>query len=47
MGFYLDGRLYQWGSVGAVLGFRRLPLLTRIRVLHAARCLATATGATH
>ena len=40
MGFYLDGRLYPWGSVGAVLGFRRLPLLTRVRYLvHAARCL--------
>jgi protoporphyrinogen oxidase len=40
MGFYLDGRLYPWGSVGAVLGFRRLPLLTRVRyLLHAARCL--------
>lgn len=40
MGFYLDGRLYPWGSVGAVLGFRRLPLLTRFRyLLHAARCL--------
>ena len=40
MGFYLDGRLYHWGSVGAVLGFRRLPLLTRVRyLLHAARCL--------
>lgn len=40
MGFYLDGCLYPWGSVGAVLGFRRLPLLTRIRyLLHAARCL--------
>ena len=40
MGFYLDGRLYLWGSVEAVLGFRRLPLLTRVRyLLHAARCL--------
>jgi protoporphyrinogen oxidase len=40
MGFYLHGRLYPWGSVGAVLGFRRLPLLTRVRyLLHAARCL--------
>jgi protoporphyrinogen oxidase len=40
MGFYLDGRLYPWGSVGAVIGFRRLPLLTRVRyLLHAARCL--------
>jgi len=40
MGFYLDGRLYPWGSVGAVLGFRRLPFLTRVRyLLHAARCL--------
>jgi protoporphyrinogen oxidase len=40
MGFYLDGRLYPWGSVAAVLGFRRLPLLTRVRyLLHAARCL--------
>ena len=40
MGFYLDGRLYPWGSVGAVLGFRRLPWLTRVRyLLHAARCL--------
>ena len=40
MGFYLDGRRYPWGSVGAVLGFRRLPLLTRVRyLLHAARCL--------
>ncbi len=40
MGFYLDGRLYPWGSVRAVLGFRRLPLLTRMRyLLHAARCL--------
>ena len=40
MGFYLDGRLYPWGTVGSVLGFRRLPLLTRVRyLLHAARCL--------
>lgn len=40
MGFYFDGRLYPWGSVGAVLGFRRLPWLTRLRyLLHAARCL--------
>lgn len=40
MGFYLDGRLYPWGTVGAVLGFRRLPWFTRIRyLLHAARCL--------
>ena len=40
MGFYFDGRLVPWGSVGAVLGFRRLPLLTRLRyLLHAARCL--------
>lgn len=40
MGFYLDGRLYPWGSVAAVLGFPRLPLFTRVRyLLHAARCL--------
>lgn len=40
MGFYLDGRLYPWGTVGSVLGIRRLPLLTRVRyLLHAARCL--------
>jgi len=40
MGFYLDGCLYPWGSVPAVLGFRRLPFLTRVRyLLHAARCL--------
>ena len=40
MGFFCDGRLYPWGSVGAVLGFRRLPWLTRLRyLLHAARCL--------
>jgi len=40
MGFYLDGRLYPWGTVGAVLGFRRLPCFTRVRyLLHAARCL--------
>lgn len=40
MGFYFDGRLYRWGSIGAVLGFRRLPPLTRLRyLLHAARCL--------
>lgn len=40
MGFYLDGRLHPWGTVGAVLGFRRLPWLTRVRyLLHAARCL--------
>jgi protoporphyrinogen oxidase len=40
MGFYLDGRLYPWGTVGAVLSFRRLPWLTRVRyLLHAARCL--------
>lgn len=40
MGFYLDGRLYPWGTVGAVLSFRRLPLFTRVRyLLHAARCL--------
>ncbi len=41
MGFFVDGRLYSWGSAGSVLGFRRLPLLTRIRyLLHAARCLS-------
>lgn len=41
MGFYLDGRLYPWGTVGAVLGFRRLPWFTRVRyLLHAARCLS-------
>jgi protoporphyrinogen oxidase len=41
MGLYMDGRLYPWGSAGSVLGFRRLPLLTRIRyLLHAARCLS-------
>lgn len=40
MGFYLDGRLYPWGTVGSVLGFRRLPWFTRVRyLLHAARCL--------
>lgn len=40
MGFFLDGRLYPWGTVGAVLGFRRLPGFTRFRyLLHAARCL--------
>ncbi len=40
MGFYLDGRLYPWGTVGAVLDFRRLPWFTRVRyLLHAARCL--------
>ncbi|MEB3168050.1 MAG: FAD-dependent oxidoreductase [Synechococcaceae cyanobacterium] len=41
MGFFLDGRLHPWGSVGSVLGFRRLPPLTRLRyLLHAARCLS-------
>lgn len=41
MGFFVDGRLYRWGSAGSVLSFRRLPLLTRIRyLLHAARCLS-------
>lgn len=41
MGFFLEGRLYPWGSPSAVLSFRRLPLLTRIRyLLHAARCLS-------
>ncbi len=40
MGFFLDGRLYPWGTAAAVLGFRRLPLATRLRyLLHAARCL--------
>lgn len=40
MGFFLDGRLYPWGSASAVLRCRRLPLLTRLRYLvHAARCL--------
>ena len=40
MGFYLDGRLYPWGTVGSVLGIRRLPFLTRVRyLLHAALCL--------
>lgn len=40
MGFFCDGRLYPWGSVGAVLSFRRLPLGSRLRYLaHAARCL--------
>jgi len=41
MGFYLDGRLYPWGSAGSVLALRRLPLLSRLRyLLHAARCLS-------
>ena len=41
MGFFVDGRLYRWGSASSVLSFRRLPLLTRIRyLLHAARCLS-------
>ncbi len=41
MGFFCDGRMYPWGSTGSVLGFPRLPLLTRIRyLLHAARCLS-------
>jgi protoporphyrinogen oxidase len=41
MGFFVNGRLYRWGSAGSVLSFRRLPLLTRIRyLLHAARCLS-------
>ena len=41
MGFFVDGRLYPWGSAGSVLSFRRLPLLTRLRYLmHAARCLS-------
>ena len=41
MGFFVDGRLYRWGSAGSVLSFRRLPLLTRLRyLLHAARCLS-------
>jgi len=40
MGFYLDSRLYPWGTVGSVLSLRRLPLFTRVRyLLHAARCL--------
>ena len=40
MGFYLDGRLYPWGSASSVLKLRRLPLLARVRyLLHAARCL--------
>jgi len=40
MGFFLDGRLYPWGSAGSVLKLRRLPLLSRLRYLiHAARCL--------
>jgi protoporphyrinogen oxidase len=40
MGFFCDGRLYRWGSVGAVLSFPRLPLFSRLRYLfHAARCL--------
>ncbi len=40
MGFFCEGRLYPWGSVGAVLSFPRLPLISRIRYLaHAARCL--------
>ncbi|WP_413324264.1 NAD(P)/FAD-dependent oxidoreductase [Synechococcus sp. MIT S9503] len=41
MGFFMDGRLYPWGSAGSVLSFRRLPMLTRLRyLLHAARCLS-------
>jgi protoporphyrinogen oxidase len=41
MGFYLDGRLYPWGSASSVLSLRRLPLLSRVRyLLHAARCLS-------
>lgn len=40
MGFYLDGRLYPWGSAGSVLKLRRLPFISRVRyLLHAARCL--------
>ncbi len=40
MGFFCDGKLYPWGSVGAVLSFPHLPLRSRLRYLaHAARCL--------
>jgi len=41
MGFFLDDRLYPWGSASSVLKLRRLPLLSRLRyLLHAARCLS-------
>ena len=40
MGFFFNGRLYPWGSVGAVLSFPRLSLMAKLRYLaHAARCL--------
>jgi protoporphyrinogen oxidase len=40
MGFFLDGRLYPWGSASSVLSLRRLPLFSRLRyLLHALRCL--------
>lgn len=40
MGFFYNGKLYQWGSLLSVLLFPKISLITRIRYLfHAARCL--------
>lgn len=41
MGFFCNGTLYPWGSVGSVLSFPLLPLGSKLRYLaHAARCLS-------
>ena len=40
MGFFFKNKLYSWGSIGAVLKFPKISILSRFRYLfHAARCL--------
>ena len=40
MGFFFKNKLYNWGSVGALITFPKISILSRLRyILHAARCL--------
>ena len=40
MGFFFKNKLYRWGSVGAVITFPGISIISRFRyLLHAARCL--------
>ncbi len=43
MGFFYQNKLFKWGSIGSVLGFPKLPILTKIRyVFHTLKCLVNA-----
>ena len=39
-GLLFKNKLYKWGSVGAVITFPKISIISKLRyILHAARCL--------